>query len=87
MKLMYKDMIRYREIIPEHIVFDAVYGNIIHERYLRGVTQMTGQGCVAAVNAEYIYLAFPCLYKMLHTVMHSIEESFPVERAALEYDG
>jgi hypothetical protein len=48
---------------------------------------MTGQGCVAAVNAEYIYLAFPCLYKMLHTVMHSIEESFPVERAALEYDG
>ena len=80
-------MVDQREIIPEHIVPDAVYGDIVHERDLRGMTQTTGQGRVTAVYAKHINLALTCLYKMLHTVMHGIEEPFPVERTALEYDG
>ena len=51
------------------------------------MTQTTGQGRVTAMYAKHINLALTCLYKMLHTVMHGIEEPFPVERTALEYDG
>ena len=41
---------------------------------------------VTAMDAEHIDTALPCRYKMLHPVMDSVEESFPVERTALEYD-
>jgi hypothetical protein len=87
MQLIYKRMIYHREIIPEKTVLDSINGNIINMWNLRSMTQTTCQGRITAVDAERIDLALPSPDKMLHTVMHGVEESLPVERTALEYDG
>jgi hypothetical protein len=45
------------------------------------------KGIVATMYAEHIYLTFSCADKMHHTLVHGVEESLPVERAAFKYDG
>ena len=41
---------------------------------------------VTAMDAKDIHLAAAGRNQSLHTVMHSVEQSLPVERTAFEYD-
>jgi hypothetical protein len=50
------------------------------------VSQAAGKGIVPTMHTEDIHLSFTRSGKMLHTVVHCIEEPLSVKRAALEYD-
>ena len=86
MEFLQEYIVQNRESVPQKSVCDTIYRNLVYRRHDRSVTDTTRKGIIAAMHTEHIYSALPCLQKMLHPVMYSIEESLPVERTALEYD-
>ena len=50
------------------------------------MTDLTCEGRIPAMDAICINAALSWSDQMYHTVMDSIEQSFPVERTTLKYD-
>jgi hypothetical protein len=88
MEFRYRNMISYREVIPNHSVRYAIYIHIvIAAGNLRSVTDSSGKCIVPAVYTKCVYAAQTYVLQMKNAVMDSIEESFPVKGTALECDG
>jgi hypothetical protein len=79
-------MITDGETIPQHPVGDSVKFYTVCLRNIPGMSKSTGKHIVLCMDAICIDPAFSCADKPFDSVMHSIEEPFPVKRAAFKYD-
>jgi hypothetical protein len=88
MELRDRNMISYREVIPKHSIRYAIYIHIVTSAGdLRSATDFSGKCIVTAMYTKCVYAALACTLQMKNTVMDSIEQSFPIKGATLEYDG
>jgi hypothetical protein len=79
-------MIKDREPIPEHLICDAIYFDMVDLRSIWDMPHTTCEGIIRRMDAVCIHPAFPAVHQSFDAIVDSVEKALSVERAALEYD-